>query len=45
MNRLNPKLLLLLTVVLALGFAALVGGEWTDGWTWDDSPSAPSVGS
>jgi len=42
---LHPKLLLLLLVVLALGLAALVGVEGTDGWTWDDSPSAPSVSS
>ncbi len=45
MNRLHPKLLILLIVVLALGFAALAGGEGTDGWTWDDSPAAPSTGS
>jgi hypothetical protein len=45
MNYSHPKLLLLLVVVLALGFAALVGGAGTDGWTWDDSPSAPSTGS
>jgi hypothetical protein len=45
MNRLHPKLLLLLVVVLALGFAALVGAEGTNGWTWDASPSAPSISS